>query len=278
MLYMPDLTENEIEAYRKNKITSRYIANSTNLVVIALFSVEVKDRDTLLVFEIVFDPCLYPEGEWKQRQEAYYRDNIINFLLIDSSSGVIKAMRSFNMPIKLREVWLKSWNRSYLVENYSEIYKKWKNRIDLTYSVDELWNDAKDSGVLGEYGKLTEKSFDLFQTIQLENGGNIEDGEENEIIKKAQLEGFVIKGKKYHSPLPKEIEKFYCYTRDGGHSIIAVVESEYVEGEVENGFLCPIPVKTFFKYKWKIKNEYLWSSVPYDKETGVETEDGDSEW
>ncbi len=175
--YMPDLTENEIEAYRKNKITSRYIANSTNLVVIALFGVEVKDRDTLLVFEIVFDPCLYPEDEWKQRQEAYYRDNIINFLLIDSSNGIIKAMRSFNMPIKLREIWLKSWNRSYLIENYSEIYKNWKNRIDLTYSVDELWNDAKNSGFLGEYGKLTELSFDLSKNIQLEEK-NIEEGDE----------------------------------------------------------------------------------------------------
>lgn len=167
--YMPNLTEHEIEAYRKNKIVSRYIANSTNTVVLALFGVEVRNRDTLLIFEIAFDPCLYPEHEWKQRQEAYYRDNIINFLLIDSNDGTIRAMRSFNMPIKLREIWLKSWNKSYLIENYSEIYRNWKDRIDLTYSVDELWNVAKDGGFFGEPGKLTEASFELSDTIQLED-------------------------------------------------------------------------------------------------------------
>ena len=166
---MPNLTEHEIESYGKNKIVSRYIANSTNTVVLALFGVEVRNRDTLLIFEIAFDPCLYPEHEWKQRQEAYYRDNIINFLLIDSNDGTIRALRSFNMPIKLREVWLKSWNKSYLMENYSEIYRNWKNHIDLTYSVDELWNVAKDGGFFGEPGKLTEASFKLSDTIQLED-------------------------------------------------------------------------------------------------------------
>jgi len=52
----------------------------------------------------------------------------------------------------------------------------------------------------------------------------------------------IVRGKKYHSPLSFELEDAYCYTKDGGHSIIVVIESEHKEGEPVEKFLVPAPV------------------------------------
>lgn len=77
----------------------------------------------------------------------------------------------------------------------------------------------------------------------------------NAEIRKAGLEDMIVRGKKYHSPLPFEFEESYCYTIDGGHSIIVVIESEYIEGEPVENFLVPAPIKTVIRHGYKIKTE-----------------------
>ncbi len=99
-----------------------------------------------------------------------------------------------------------------------------------------------------------------------------------ELIRKAGLERMVMRGKKYHSPLPFELEDAYCYTLDGGHSIIVVIESEYKEGEPIESFLVPAPVKAIIRHGYRIKDGYVWSNIPYSKEIGLETEAGDDEF
>lgn len=98
------------------------------------------------------------------------------------------------------------------------------------------------------------------------------------IIKKAGLSAFVVRGKRYHSPLPFELEESYCYTADGGHSIIVALENEYREGEPIENVLVPAPVKTIIRHGYKVKDGYVWSNIPYSKETGLITEAGDDEY
>ncbi len=98
------------------------------------------------------------------------------------------------------------------------------------------------------------------------------------LIQKAGLENMIVRGKKYHSPLPFELEDAYCYTKDGGHSIIVVIESEYKEGESVEKFLVPAPVKTIIRHDYKVKEGYVWSNIPYSKEIGLITENGDDEF
>lgn len=78
-----------------------------------------------------------------------------------------------------------------------------------------------------------------------------------ELIQKAGLERMIIREKKYHSPLPFELEEAYCYTLDGGHSIIVIVESEYKQGEPIEGFLVPAPIKAIIRHGYKIKDGYV---------------------
>ena len=100
----------------------------------------------------------------------------------------------------------------------------------------------------------------------------------SEIIRKAGLERYVILGKRYPFPLPKELKGFYCYTVDGGHSIIVVLENEYRAGEPVENFLVPAPVKTVLKVGYTIREGYVWCKIPYSKEIGLVTDEEDTEY
>ena len=65
----------------------------------------------------------------------------------------------------------------------------------------------------------------------------------SELIAKAGLTSMVMSGKKYHSALPEELERFYCYTKDGGHCILSLLPSIKVR-PVED---CIVPVDARIK-------------------------------
>ena len=73
------------------------------------------------------------------------------------------------------------------------------------------------------------------------------------IVKLAHLEAFAVAGKKYPSALPSDLEPFYSYMADGGHSIIAVV-SGTLDLPDPHGSLCPVPVKTILRLGWTVKD------------------------
>ena len=61
--------------------------------------------------------------------------------------------------------------------------------------------------------------------------------ENEELIRKAKLTGYVVRGMNYPSTLPPELDHAYCYTTDGGHSVIVVLENEYHDGDLVEDYL-----------------------------------------
>lgn len=102
--------------------------------------------------------------------------------------------------------------------------------------------------------------------------------ENEELIRKARLTGYVVRGMTYPSALPPELEQAYCYTVDGGHSIIVVLENEYGDEQRVQDNLVPAPVKTVLRRGYKIKDGYVWCNIPYSKELGLLTESGDDKF
>jgi hypothetical protein len=100
----------------------------------------------------------------------------------------------------------------------------------------------------------------------------------DKLIREAGIERWVALGKKYPKPLPEELEPFYCYTHDGGHSLIIVLENEYKKGKPIKRYLIAAPVKAVLRAGWKIKGKYIWASIKYDHEIGLITEEEDSEY
>ncbi len=97
-------------------------------------------------------------------------------------------------------------------------------------------------------------------------------------IQEIDIERWVVPGREYHSPLPEELRRFYCYTRDGGHSIIVILEQEVLPGEDAKRFAVPAPVSMVLMSGWSMRGGWPWCQLPYDREAGLIVSDGDLEF
>jgi hypothetical protein len=99
-----------------------------------------------------------------------------------------------------------------------------------------------------------------------------------EIIREAGLEPFVITGRKYPHSLPDDLTPFYCYTRDGGHSILVVLENEYRRGDSPVRFIVPAPIKTVLKAGYYQRDGFVWAVLPYNRDGGLQVEEEEVEY
>ncbi len=93
------------------------------------------------------------------------------------------------------------------------------------------------------------------------------------------LEQYLVRGKQYHSPLPVALARWYCYTIDGGHSIMVAVAEFYRPGADPDSFLVPAPVKTVLAHPWHEEEGYVVvEGLRYDSEVGLRTPPADNEF
>jgi hypothetical protein len=97
----------------------------------------------------------------------------------------------------------------------------------------------------------------------------------SELIEKAGLRDAVVSGKAYHSPLPRELEQFYCYVKDAGHCILVLLPSR---GSPVEDYILPAPVKAVLKKGYTVKDGYVWSDLPYSDRTGLICDADDHEY
>lgn len=99
-----------------------------------------------------------------------------------------------------------------------------------------------------------------------------------EIIREVGLEHWVLPDRTYPSPLPDDLLPYYCYTRDGGHSLLVVIENEYRKGESPVRFIIPAPVKMVLKAGYRLHNGLVWATLPYDRDDGLRVDFTDVEY
>lgn len=91
------------------------------------------------------------------------------------------------------------------------------------------------------------------------------------------LKSYLDESKSYYQPLPPELAKWYCYTTDGGHSILVAVKSLYDPTKGPESFLVPAPVKTVLR-GYTRDREYIIVNLPYSHEVGLIVPAGDDEF
>jgi len=85
-------------------------------------------------------------------------------------------------------------------------------------------------------------------------------------------------GKHYHSALPEDLCLWYCYTLDGGHSILALIEGHFDENNPELwNEMCPCPVKSVLR-NYRILKGFPVVPLQYDDTFGLVTEPKDDEY
>jgi hypothetical protein len=88
---------------------------------------------------------------------------------------------------------------------------------------------------------------------------------------------FLVRGKEYSAPLPHELAQWYCYTSDGGHSVLILIEGEFDEEHPRWQELCPAPVKSVLR-SYRVVGDFVAARLDYDNNIGLITEAEDNEF
>lgn len=83
--------------------------------------------------------------------------------------------------------------------------------------------------------------------------------------------------KQYHSELSPELEYWYCYPVDAGHSILCILEEHFKENMDYKNYLVPCPVKSVL-YGYRKVEDYIIVDIPYSKDFGLNAPEGDTEF
>lgn len=104
-----------------------------------------------------------------------------------------------------------------------------------------------------------------------------EENHMNKAVIIAQLHLNVDKTKSYSNPLPLELEAWYCYPIDAGHSIVCVPKPCFQSGSDLTRWLLPVPVKSVLR-GYSVEGEYIVVDYPYDPLMGLLTPPEDDEY
>lgn len=129
-----------------------------------------------------------------------------------------------------------------------------------------------DKPTIWEVGKASSKASYKDNTV---------DPQQIIIASFADMPRALVKGKSYHSELPDEIKDWYCYTIDGGHSILVIakddVEVAFSEKMPPYMFSVPAPVKLVLRLGYENHKGYVITDAKYSN-FGLEFEDDDEEF
>lgn len=86
--------------------------------------------------------------------------------------------------------------------------------------------------------------------------------------------------KHYHSTLASELAQWYCYPRDGGHSIMCILKKDFSNTKTKERLIrhmVPVPVKSVLK-RYEVRNSVVIVDLPYSQLVGVIIPAEDYEW
>jgi hypothetical protein len=94
---------------------------------------------------------------------------------------------------------------------------------------------------------------------------------QRELIAKI-LGDFLDPSKRYHSELPRELEAWYAYTTDGGHSILCLLKDDAytaLASHAVKDYLIPCPVRAVVNAGYQNVRGYIVTDLPYDRDLGL---------
>lgn len=98
-----------------------------------------------------------------------------------------------------------------------------------------------------------------------------------EIVKTISDESYIPE-KSYPGNLPVEIQPWYAYYCNSGHSIVCCLKQYFEPGKDMTSELLPIPVKSVWRGGYEIMDGYIAVDLPYFSEIGLITLSEDEEY
>ncbi|MET3209790.1 UNVERIFIED_CONTAM: hypothetical protein ABIC26_002737 [Paenibacillus sp. PvR008] len=99
----------------------------------------------------------------------------------------------------------------------------------------------------------------------------------DDVRKSIQAIKHMVDKSKTYPKLPSELQPFYVYVSDNGHSLMGIANSVLSAVFAKDAELweseSAIPVKYVLEHDYQIKDGYLFVDVPYDLTFGVNVDD-----
>lgn len=253
LIQFPRITSEELKAFKNSFNSYSYFESGTPIPIPVFVFPFLKPFGAI---DVNFNARVAK----KKHLENYLSTggNAIYFHLLDGN--ILKANKLVGLDHKAVNLFKNTIKKQLQIEYNTEDYSKYLDGI-YKYNANELF----------KMGQIFHKSKSVITPSKEPETKN---SPENEIIEKC-LHGYTKKGMEYHSPLPDDLAKWYCYTIDGGHSILSIVKIHYADEMVFTDYLIPCPVKAVLEKGYEIKNGFVIVDLPYSREIGLDIEDMD---
>lgn len=148
-MFLNQPSKEEINLVRTKDIKVRLIDEEPFVLPLIQFD------NSRMIFEMSFDPTLYQDDRAFQMKQS---NNVLTIVLVDSSTHVVHALRSANLPLRFIQRCGHVWAKAFLEPDFSNRYKQWfrkKQEIDL----ESLWEHALYLGKMGETYNIEEVHY-----------------------------------------------------------------------------------------------------------------------
>lgn len=249
LIQYPNITQEELKAFKNSFSSYSYFEADTPIpipIFVFPFPSPFGTIDVNLNARVVNATTI--------SQYLSFPGNTIYFHVIDGN--ILKANKLVGLDPECVKLFQETLKKQLQREYRSQDFLRYLDGI-YTFSSEELF----------KMGKIFQKT----KPVPVRTDTPVHKFSETDIIDQC-LKGLCNKSMRYHSSLPPELAKWYCYTIDGGHSILAILKAHYKDDMVFTDYLLPCPVKAVLSTNYEIKNGYVVVDLPYSTEVGLMTE------
>lgn len=140
---MPDMSEQEAEIIKHNKIKVRMLGEADCLLPVWQFI------DSPIFGETPFDPTLYLPY-YLDCKEDLPKTNLVTIVGVDSATMIVQTLRAANLPNNWRPIVSSAWSDVWEDPTYSKRYSAWLDKVIQRYTPKQLLRGSLRMGYLGE--------------------------------------------------------------------------------------------------------------------------------
>jgi hypothetical protein len=269
-LFFANPTGREVNAVRTGAAEFAWVDSEQVAVLACTFADGIPWSDTTFNPHRDKDSAVPPGGESSQL--------VLRVVLVDAATGIVKTLRAITWPPGFTAVVRNSimrmlaspFNPGAADQALHALYQRYPSTEELVARrADVRCTGGTTQEQSGPGPDASPAAVDVLPAAEL--------GSPAEIIAK-QLGRYLVAGRTYLNPLPPELQAWYCYTADGGHSILVAVAAHYKSGGDPDEFLVTAPVKAVQRAGWQLRDGFVVADLEYDPHRGLTTDESDDEY
>jgi hypothetical protein len=270
LLLFANPTPAEVEAIQRGKAQFAWIDSEHTAVLCYRFGDHVPWSDT------PYTPHRERASDGTPGLPPGTGHQLVVVILVDATTGIVRALRQITWPPRFAGTVRKSVTRMLATPDSPEAADAAVDALYQRYPrTDDLVRQRADVTCTGGTGETGAPAPEASPTGRPEPAPTA--GTPAALIAE-HLGGYLVPGHTYPAGLPAELQPWYCYTSDGGHSIMVAIAAHYQPGADPAEFLAPAPVRAVTRAGWQVRDGFVVADLRYDPDLGLIADEADTEF